>query len=114
VGNSRFQRVKNLLTCSNIRYRGNVSTEAFPSKDRVIFTDPLPSNDKGIFTEQLPRNDRGIFTKPLPSDDKGIFTEPLSGNDRGIQRHTQQRGLISLFYFLLAYFLILKKKGVRL
>jgi hypothetical protein len=42
-----------------IRYRGNVSTEPFPSDDRGIFTGPLPSNGRGIFTEPLPHNDRG-------------------------------------------------------
>jgi hypothetical protein len=47
-----------------IRYRGNVSTEPLPSKDRGIFTEPLPRNDKGIFTEPLPSNDRGNTETP--------------------------------------------------
>jgi hypothetical protein len=34
--------------CMCIRYRGNVSTEPLPSKDREIFTEALSSND-GIF-----------------------------------------------------------------
>jgi hypothetical protein len=34
--------------CVCMRYRGNVSTEPLPSKDKGIFTDPLPSNDRGI------------------------------------------------------------------
>jgi hypothetical protein len=28
-----------------IRYRGNVSTDPLPSKNRRIFTEPLPRND---------------------------------------------------------------------
>jgi hypothetical protein len=40
-----------LLVC--IRYRGNVSTEPFPSNDKRIFTEPLPSNDRGIHTHRL-------------------------------------------------------------
>jgi hypothetical protein len=58
-----------------IYYRGNVSTEPFPSDGRGIFTEPLPTNDKGIFTESLPSSDRGGYT------------------------HSQQRDLISLLYF---------------
>jgi hypothetical protein len=54
-----------------IRYRGNVSKEPLPSKDRGICTEPLPSNGKGNFTEQLLSNNRGIY------------------------RHTEQRDLIS-------------------
>jgi hypothetical protein len=61
-----------------IRYRGNVSTESFPSSDGGIFTEPLPSNDKGTFTELLPSNDK---------------------RDTHTHTHTQERDLIRLLLF---------------
>jgi hypothetical protein len=60
--------------CVCIRYRGNVSIEPLPSKDRGILTEPLPSNHKGIFTELLPNKDKGTFTEPLSINNKGIHT----------------------------------------
>jgi hypothetical protein len=62
-GQNWKRRVQKFFFCwVCIRYRGNVSTEPLPSKDRGIFTEPLLSNDKAIFTEPLPSNDRGGYT----------------------------------------------------
>jgi hypothetical protein len=37
--------------CVCIRYRGDVSTESFPSNGKGIYTEPLPSNYRGLHTE---------------------------------------------------------------